>query len=64
MPSITSPSPVSASDALNHNGVKEQTNGVNNGELTNIESELDFATWYDGVEGGLLEASHDEYQCV
>lgn len=30
----------------------------------NIKDDLDFADWYDGIEGDLLDASHDEYTYV
>lgn len=27
-----------------------------------LRTELDFSSWYQGVEDGLLEASYEEYQ--
>jgi hypothetical protein len=27
-----------------------------------LKTELDFSSWYQGVEDGLLEASYEEYQ--
>lgn len=65
MPSITSESsPAPAAEDVTQNGKSMVDDASNGHSLAEIATELDFATWYDGVEGELLNASHDDYQYV
>ena len=32
------------------------------GSEENINNNLEFATWYEGIQDDLLETSHDEYR--
>jgi hypothetical protein len=29
-----------------------------------ISTDVEFGAWYDGIKGDLMDASHEEYQCV
>lgn len=45
---------------------KEEADGEHESKLdeTEIQSELDFASWYNDLEHELLESSHDDYTFV
>ena len=43
---------------------KEKSRGHEEYEDTVIKSELDFADWYNGLEQGLLDSSHNDYMWV
>ena len=43
---------------------KEKSRGHEEYEDTVIKTELDFADWYNGLEQGLLDSSHNDYMWV
>ena len=40
---------------------REKSRGHEKYEVSVIKSELDFADWYNGLEEGLLDSSHNDY---